>query len=421
MAAPQPFLAAGIPGLSFGLSLGRGLSIQLDPSDQTVTEEDSLNPEEDVLFTKNTTVPSAMLVVHLHAIHDLIMPTLETNEESYVYISMGVGATNKLTSLKLIQNKTMTTPVVFSEVKHIPFLVNPLPKERMNKLVVSVCACKAGEENSLSKSKHKLIGRHEVHLHKILKNVTMHIDGSLLNKKGNTVGQIEMECCAVYGAFGYGQSYQLKNSLHSAADLVKMSLLPRIPPQDQKYRGTLLKPQKLLHPKFIPLDCDPVEDLEPSSSESNEEALECPSFPLLKQQMQRINQLRSVLQKQTTRTKRITFLRKVLQDGGSYVGNNDFDDLSDDDGTDKQAPIPQALSLMMNATKFLSHAPGIVRRKSEPQSGPSLPTNSLNPSEAPAARQRSFSIAPDVQSRNVEAMRDNLYSNRRQSIAPTSN
>lgn len=147
----------------------------------------------------------------------------------------------------------------------------------------------------------------------------------------------------------------------------------------------------------------------------------------------RINQLRSVLQKQTTRTKRITFLRKVLQDGGSvshfllrfdleavreeymnfsfssnvffsksstqlfqltafvrgykgynefniniifstlmfysinktscfiqYVGNNDFDDVSDDDGTDKQAPIPQALSLLMNATKFLSHAPGII-------------------------------------------------------------
>ena len=60
---------------------------------------------------------------------------------------------------------------------------------------------------------------------------------------------------------------------------------------------------------------------------------------------------------QTTRSKRIYFLRKLLQDG---IGNPD-DELLDSDETNRAeapAPIPAALALMMNTTKFIDMAPG---------------------------------------------------------------
>lgn len=49
------------------------------------------------------------------------------------------------------------------------FKVNPKPSEQMNKVVVLIFACKAGEEHAVTMSKHKLIGRYETHIHKLLK------------------------------------------------------------------------------------------------------------------------------------------------------------------------------------------------------------------------------------------------------------
>ena len=67
MAASSPFLSAGIPGLSFGLSLGRGLSIQADPS-ETMTTGDDLNAPDEKAFTSDTTLPRALLTLHFYSI-----------------------------------------------------------------------------------------------------------------------------------------------------------------------------------------------------------------------------------------------------------------------------------------------------------------------------------------------------------------
>ncbi|XP_057292748.1 uncharacterized protein LOC130621477 [Hydractinia symbiolongicarpus] len=203
MSAPQPFLSAGLPGLTFGLSLGRGLSIQLDPAGHVIGEKEEMNPEEDICYIKNVTLPTGMLVIHLYGLHELSIPDLT---ECILYVTFSIASTRKATSQKKYNIKTPT--VLFNEIKMLPFVVNPKPVQQMNKIIVLVYACSPGEEHAVSKAKHRIVGRYEAHLHKLLKNITMKEVGCLLNKKGNIVGSIEFECCVTYGAFGYGQSYQ---------------------------------------------------------------------------------------------------------------------------------------------------------------------------------------------------------------------
>ena len=71
----------------------------------------------------------------------------------------------------------------------------------------------------------------------------------------------------------------------------------------------------------------------------------------------RIDSLLNVYKVQPTRSKRIYFLRKLLQDG--VGGNGDADDFEGDNNrADAPAPIPAALALLMNTTKFIDMAPG---------------------------------------------------------------
>lgn len=37
--------------------IGRGLSIQLDPAGHVIGEKEEMNPEEDICYTKNVTLP----------------------------------------------------------------------------------------------------------------------------------------------------------------------------------------------------------------------------------------------------------------------------------------------------------------------------------------------------------------------------
>ena len=66
MSAESPFLSAGIPGLTFGLSLGRGLSIQADPTDAVTV--DDLNAPDEKSFTQDTTLPRALLALHFYSV-----------------------------------------------------------------------------------------------------------------------------------------------------------------------------------------------------------------------------------------------------------------------------------------------------------------------------------------------------------------
>jgi len=408
MTSQTPFLAAGLPGLTFGMSLGRGLSIQLDPQEEVVIPELEVQTEVDECFIQNSNVPHAMLVIHIHALHDLVVNSFDSSSEVIVYASLDVGSVRKATAQKTYHTKNNST-VIFNEVKYFPVVVNPSPKADMNKITILVFACKLGEESAVTVSKHKMIGKYETNIQKLLKVMVCKEEGSLLNKKGNIAGKIELEYGIMYGSFGYGQSHQLKSTTHSAKEITKMCLFPRLPPVDQtEFRGTAIFPRKLKNPSFIKLEDEAV-DLEPDiSSTKGEPSLHCPDFPLLKQNMQRLGQLREVMHKQSTRTKRIYFLDKLLQDNSGVA--TEEDDNSDDETNkhDGRSVIPPALALLMNATKFFSDAPGINKRRK-----PSKDSQSDDES-----RSRSQSVQPG-NSKDFERIRDRIFAQRRKSLAPS--
>lgn len=88
------------------------------------------------------------------------------------------------------------------------------------------------------------------------------------------------------------------------------------------------------------------------------------------------------------------------------------EDVSDDETKEKEAPIPQTLALLMNAAKFISHAPGIIARRKKstrPQS------NELTVQE-PGSSQGTDSSPFEME----RAETKKLFARRRQSSAPSS-
>lgn len=67
--------------IDFVKLLGRGLSIQLDPDGNEATnEQEEVNPEEDILFTKNTSTP----VSHFHGSYQLCQNWMTVKSKNFI-------------------------------------------------------------------------------------------------------------------------------------------------------------------------------------------------------------------------------------------------------------------------------------------------------------------------------------------------
>lgn len=64
-----------------------------------------------------------MLAIHVFALHDLMLPSYDTADDTCVYVSLAVGSTIKVTAEKLVHSKSVPK-VLFDEVKHIPVVVS---------------------------------------------------------------------------------------------------------------------------------------------------------------------------------------------------------------------------------------------------------------------------------------------------------
>ena len=64
-----------------------------------------------------------MLVVHIHAIHDLAIPVFDSSSsEVIIYITFNIGSIKKATEQKAYSLKNDSS-VVFNEVKYFPVVV----------------------------------------------------------------------------------------------------------------------------------------------------------------------------------------------------------------------------------------------------------------------------------------------------------
>ena len=63
-----------------------------------------------------------MLVVHIHAIHDLAVPVFDSSSEVIIYTTFNIGSIKKATEQKVYSLKNDTS-VVFNEVKYFPIVV----------------------------------------------------------------------------------------------------------------------------------------------------------------------------------------------------------------------------------------------------------------------------------------------------------
>jgi len=63
-----------------------------------------------------------MLVIHIHALHNLITPSLDSSGEVIIYATFTVGSVKKATAQKVYKPKNETI-LVFNEVKYFPIVV----------------------------------------------------------------------------------------------------------------------------------------------------------------------------------------------------------------------------------------------------------------------------------------------------------
>ena len=63
-----------------------------------------------------------MLVVHIHAIHDLAVSALDSSSEVIIYATFTIGSIKKATEQKVYNTKNDSI-LVFNEVKYFPIVV----------------------------------------------------------------------------------------------------------------------------------------------------------------------------------------------------------------------------------------------------------------------------------------------------------
>ena len=63
-----------------------------------------------------------MLVIHVHAVHDLVATSFDSSGEVIVYASFSVGSVKKATAQKTYHTKN-DSMVIFNEVKYFPVVV----------------------------------------------------------------------------------------------------------------------------------------------------------------------------------------------------------------------------------------------------------------------------------------------------------
>jgi len=170
----------------------KGLGPQLNGSEDIKTD---LFQEEDPLLVEKAMLPTGVFAVHVYGCENL---DLNFPPELFgFYVEITVGSMTKCTST---QSPFKNGRVVWDEIKNFSLTISPKITSSINKVTFAV----VGFDKLQPKTKHKLLGKTEFHLHKLAKKQWSMETFQLLNRKKQHTGDLQLEIAFAYGVYGYG-------------------------------------------------------------------------------------------------------------------------------------------------------------------------------------------------------------------------
>ncbi|XP_068715773.1 cation channel sperm-associated targeting subunit tau-like [Montipora foliosa] len=401
---------------------GMGFDAKLKGSEDV---KNSLFQDEDPLLGEKATLPTGVFAVHVFGAQNLYLDANFPPEHFGIYVQITVGSITKCSSL---QSPVKKGCIVWDDVKNFPATIYPKATNPFNKVIIAVI----GYDKLQPIPKHKLLGKTEFHLHKLAKKQWSMETFELHNRKKQYAGDIQLELAFAYGSYGYGLCDQLE-SHQPPRYYLRQSAFPHLELSSLSSgssSGVVFAPKRVSHPNIIPFK-EKITNLEPQISpyftlKMHFTPVDTKSRPHLQPKLTRLSQLYSEYSQFTTRTKRIHYLKRLLQEKDIHGSlpleqESDSDDSSLQDlGEVTQFGLTNALSQMANLT-FMAAAPELIQ-EGEKQvarrvsalsaSGSSkgetdavfrgLPTNILTAGDPPH-REASFADVEDDQETGDEA------------------
>ncbi|PFX26895.1 hypothetical protein AWC38_SpisGene8449 [Stylophora pistillata] len=280
--------------------------------------------EKDPLLVEKATLPTGVFAVHVFGCRNLYFEENFPPEHFGIYVQITVGSVIKCTSLQLPFKKGC---VVWDEIKNFSVTVSPKATSSVNEVNIAVL----GFDRLQPIPKHKLLGKTEFHMIKLAKYA----------------GDIQLELAFAYGFYGYGLCDQL---LLTYTCRIKFA------------------PKKVPHPSVITFK-EKIMDLEPEFSpyytKTNFMQMDNKTRPRLQQNMTKLSQMYSEYSQLTSRSKRIDYLRMLLQEKdvhGAVTGDqeSDSDSAEENLGDVTQFGLTEALAQMANLT-FMAVGPELIQ------------------------------------------------------------
>nr|XP_058960154.1 uncharacterized protein LOC131787091 [Pocillopora verrucosa] len=323
--------------------------------------------EKDPLLVDKATLPTGIFAVHVFGCRNLYLDANFPPEHFGIYVQITVGLITKCTSLQFPFKKGC---VVWDEIKNFSVIVSPKATSLVNEVNIAVL----GFDKLQPIPKHKLLGKTEFHMHKLAKKQWSMETFELQNRQKKYAGDLQLELAFAYGFYGYGLCDQLE-SHHPLRYYLQQSAFPHLelaPRGSGNSSGINFAPTKVPHPSMITFK-EKIIDLEPEFSpyytKTNFMPTDIKSRPRLWQNMTRLSQMYSEYSQMTSRSKRISYLERLLQEKdkhGAVTGDqeSDSDSTEENVGDVTQFDLTEALAQMANLT-FSATTPDAEKQMSQ--------------------------------------------------------
>ena len=194
--------------------------------------------------------PTGLLSIHLKhlEITHLDVYRLFKRYEFAVYIRVTLDDQIKYTSM--ITRVSLPLSVTFDELKFLNVRPTPKRSDRCNFLRLEVIVLDTDKPET-----HTIICMREIHIFEVIRAM-LEIRTLELRNMDRQIGELDLEFCFQYGAFGYGVSNQFENRQKTFKDQVTHSMFHRSKPPENRceYEYDIIQCKHIGHPYYIPFE-----------------------------------------------------------------------------------------------------------------------------------------------------------------------